>query len=958
MNLCCCCYGSASPGNGSSNLCYSRRYSSSFFARIDDFFLLLPPSSSRVHPGFKLKYGNSYSVISMTNPNNRPGISLPLLLKTLESQPVEDFTNEMIDSLVTDLTPKEQTVLLKKQRGWMRALHLFRRMKSAMDYPPNPIHYNVILRTLGKAGRWDELRLCWVEMAKDGVFPTNSTYATLMDIYGKAGLVKEALLWLKHMKSRGLFPDEVSMNTAMQILKDARHFDLGERFFRDWCAGKLELEWLDFISDGFVDSAVISPKHFLLTELFKSGGRGPVSQIASSQDKGPQKPKRAATYNTLIDLYGKAGRLEDASEAFSEMLRSGVIPDTLTFNTMINICCCNGRLLEAESLLSKMEERGVQPDTKTFNIFMTYHASNGDANNVLRSHRKIREYRLHPDVVSYRIILQTLCKMKMVSEVEAVLVEIMESGCRVDEQSIPVVTKMYISEGLLDKAFIFLEKHCSSGDISSKNCAAIIDLYAEKGFWKEAEDVFMRKRNLGCKMDVLEHNVMIKAYGKCRLYDKGLELFEMMRCTGPSPDECTYNSVIQMVAGGDSPGKAKEILSQMRRSGFIPRCESYSAIIASYGRDGELSDAEEIFREMKAMGVEPNEIVYGSLIDAFAESGRINEAVEYYRMMEKSGVTTNHIVLTSMIKAYSKVSRWKEAEVLYAMMKNSLEGPDVIASNCMINLFADLGMVHEAKSIFDDLRRSGNADGVSYATMMYLYKSIGMLEEATYLAQEIQQSGLLTNCSSYNSVMASYADYGKLKDCGELLYQMLSRKMLPDDSIFKTIFNVLKKGGLPSEAISQLESSYTEGKSHARQAVIASLFSVVGLHGFALKSCESFLSSDVELESFAYNAAIGAYGAAGEVDKALNLYLRMQDEGLGPDIVTYVNLASCYGKARMIEGLKRIYSLLKYEEIEPSESLYRALIHAYKEAGRGDLAQLVDQDMRFNAQYDIQVKDE
>ncbi|EHA8587389.1 putative Pentatricopeptide repeat-containing protein [Cocos nucifera] len=259
-----------------------------------------------------------------------------------------------------------------------------------------------------------------------------------------------------------------------------------------------------------------------------------------------------------------------------------------------------------------------------------------------------------------------------------------------------------------------------------------------------------------------------------------------------------------------------------------------------------------------------------------------------------------------------------------------------------------LGMVSEAKLIFDDLIRNGQADGVSYATMMYLDQSRGMLDEANDVAEALQKSGLLTDPASYNSVMASYVVSGKLRECAELLHQMLAQRMLPDASTFKTLFTVLKKGGIPSEAVLQLESLYNEGRPYARQVIITSLFSVVGLHAFALESCDAFVSAEVALDFFAYNVAIYAYGALGEVDKTLNLFMRMQDDGLKPDIVTYIFLAGCYGKAGMVEGLRHIYGLLKYGEIEPNASLWKTLIDVYEDAGKHDLAKMVDQEMRFS----------
>ncbi|KAJ4975427.1 hypothetical protein NE237_000533 [Protea cynaroides] len=861
--------------------------------------------------------------------------------------------HEILNSWVGKFSPKEQTVILKEQRDWDRVLLVFRWMKSQKDYVPNVIHYNVVLRSLGRAQRWDELRLCWIEMAKDGVLPTNNTYGMLVDVYGKAGLVKEALLWLRHMRVRGLFPDEITMSTVVRILKEAEEFDLAERFFKEWCAGQVNLDRLDLdtISDSVSGLDPISLKHFLSTELFKAGSRIPTSKIVSSAaavESSVQKPRLAATYNTLIDLYGKAGRLKDAADAFAEMLKAGVEPDIFTFNTMIFTCGAHGHLSEAEALLNKMEERGISPDTKTYNIFLSLYANVGDISAALNCYRKIREVGLFPDTVTHRAVLHVLCKKNMVQEVESVIEEMDKFGLHIDENSLPVIMRMYIDKGFIDRAVVLLEKYQSNGVISSKTFAAVIDAFAEKGLWEEAEAVFSgNKDTTGHKKDVLQYNVMIKAYGKAKLYDGALSLFRNMRSNGTWPDEITYNSLIQMLSGGDLVDQARELLAEMQEAGFKPRCATFSAVIASYARLGQVFDAVNVYKEMDKAGIEPNEVVYGSLINGFAEARKVDEAFHYFHVMEESGIPVNHIVLTSLIKACRKVGCLEEAQKLYEKMKDLEGGPDIVASNSMINLYADLGVVSEAKLIFDNLRQKGYANGASFATMIYLYKSMGMLDEAIDIAHEMQLSGLLRDCPAFNTVMASYATNGQLRECGELLHQMVTQEILPDSGTFNIMFTVLKKGDLPVEAVMQLQSSYSEGKPYSRQAIIACVFSTVALHAFALEACESFTKAEVCLDSSIYNVAIYIYGSSGEVNKALNIFMKMQDEGLEPDIVTFIHLAGCYGKAGMVEGVKRIYSQLKYGEFRSNESLFKAVIDAYRNANRHDLAEMVCQEMKF-----------
>ncbi|KAJ8568916.1 hypothetical protein K7X08_032653 [Anisodus acutangulus] len=714
-------------------------------------------------------------------------------------------------------------------------------MKSQKDYVPNVIHYNVILRALGRAKKWDELRLCWIEMAKNSVFPTNNTYGMLVDVYGKAGLVKEALLWIKHMKLRGIFPDEVTMNTVVKVLKDAGEYDIADRFYKDWCIGKIELDDLDY--ESIDDSEPFSLKQFLLTELFRTGGRNP-SRVSEFESIG-RKPRMTATYNTLIDLYGKAGRLKDAANVFNEMLKSGAALDAFTFNTVIFICGSHGNLEEAEALLNKTEERGISPDTKTYNIFLSLYANAGKIDRALKWYRKIRGTGLFPDAVTCRAIIQILCKQNMLWEVEDVITEIESLGMYIDEHSLPVIMRMYINEGLIDRAKALFEKCQLNGGLSSPAYAAIIDMYADKGLWAEAEDVFFGRRDKFIqKKAIVEYNVMIKAYGIAKLYDKAFSLFKGMKSQGTWPDECTYNSLIQMFSGGGLVDQATELLAEMQGLRFKPSCSTFSALIASYVRMNRLSDAVDVFGEMSKAGVKPNEVVYESLIDGFAEAGKFEEAMHYFHVMNDSGIQANQIILTSMIKAFSTLGSVEGAKKLYEQMKNLHGGPDIIASNSILNLYADFGMVSEAKMIFNHLREKGQADGVTFATLIYAYKNMGMLDEAIEIAEEMKQSGLLRDCVTFNKVMACYATNGQLVECGELLNEMINRKLLPDGGTFKVLFTILKKGG-------------------------------------------------------------------------------------------------CYGKAGMVEGIKRIYGQLKYELIEPNKSLYDAIIDAYGNAGRYDLADLV-----------------
>ncbi|KAJ1290858.1 hypothetical protein BS78_02G275100 [Paspalum vaginatum] len=733
--------------------------------------------------------------------------------------------------------------------------------------------------------------------------PSNSAYAALADALAKAGSAPGALLLLFHMRARGIGPDEVSMNTFVRILKDEGRYTDALALFHNWCDGRFEVDFLD------LDCVAVDPDgpmQFLLADICDDKFAAATAAGAPALEEGhegPRKPKLVATYNTLIDLYGKAGRLKNALDMFVDMPAIGVMPDTYTCNTLINILGLCGNTEQAKVLFANMVVRGITPDTKTFNAMMTVFASIGDLEGVLKYYHQIQKAGLYADAVSHRIVLQALCERKMAREAEDVIEAILDSGSFVPEQSMPVIMKMYVDIGMLNEANTFFERHCRGKGVSSKNFAAIMDAFAEKGLWEEAEHIFCSERGLENK-DIVEYNVLVKAYGRAKQYDRVSSLLESMEESGVSSDACTYNSLIQMFSVGGFPHRAKKLLNKMKDAGFEPKCETYSAVIRSYSRHCLVPEAIDLFDEMQASGVEPNIVVYGVLIDMFAETGNVKEALHYSNLLEQSGMSPNPVILTSLIKAYSKFNSWKEAQDLYSRMKDMGGGPDIIASNAMLNLYAKLEMVTEAKEIFDSLRRNSCADGVSYSTMVYLYKSMGLLSESIKIAHELQNSGLPSDCASYNAVMACYVAKGDLRDCAELVHQMVVADIPPDASTYGMIFSLLKNGHVSAKEVLLLESAYNAGKKSAKQAIVAFLFSMAGMHAAALDICEQLLRPKGTIDACAYNACFKVYASCGKVEKAFSLFMRMHDLGLKLDTSTCIRLTTCYGKPGASEGLK------------------------------------------------------
>ncbi|KAI3725523.1 hypothetical protein L1987_65313 [Smallanthus sonchifolius] len=727
----------------------------------------------------------------------RYGGCIPAILEALDR--VSDL-DDAFKPWELSLSNKEMTIILKEQEVWQRARDIFEWFKRKGCYEVNVIHYNIMIRVLGKARKWAELEMLSYEMEKNGIEFINSTFGTLIDVYSKGGIREKAMYWLDVMNKKEMEPDEVTMGIIVQMYKSAGQFEKAEEFLKKWLARKS------------------------VTEDITNNSK-PTKVEALSVDRVCLS---LHTYNTLIDTYGRAGRLNDASDTFEQMLREGIVPNTVTLNTMIHMFGKHGQLEEVASLMQKMEQLQIVADTRTYNILISLHCKHDNIIVAKGYFKKMQEASLEPDAVSYRTLLYAFSIRHMVSEAEELVNEMNKRDIEIDEFTQSSLTRMYIESSILEKSWLWFYQFHIQVKMSPECYSANIDAFGERGYILEAEKVFkccQERRN----PTVLEFNVMIKAYGINKKYDEACRLVDSMDEYGVYPDKCSYNSLIQMLASAELPQKATFYLRKMRVSGLMSDCIPYCAVISSFVKLGQLETGVSLFEEMVGFNLEPDVVAYGVLINAYADVGNVEGALHYVNEMEDKGLAVNGVICNSLIKLYTKVGCLKDAEEAYYMLQRLHVGPDVYSSNCMIDLYTEQSMLKPAEEIFEKLRRNGNANEFSYAMMLCMYKKIGSFDEAFEIAKQMRELGLLTYLLSYNHVLGLYASDGRFKEAVTIFKEMIESGVQPNDSTFKSLGVVLMKRGVPKKAVKNLEIMWKNDNQSGLEVWLATLNSVIGM---------------------------------------------------------------------------------------------------------------------------------
>ncbi|CAI8601809.1 unnamed protein product [Vicia faba] len=676
------------------------------------------------------------------------------------------------------LSKREMSIMLKEQVCWERALEIFEWFKKKGCYELNVIHYNIMFLILGKKRKWSLVVCLWDEMKANGVAPVNSTYGTLIDVYSKGGLKEEALGWLQMMQSQGMEPDEVTMGVVVQLYKKAGEFRKAGEFFRKWSRGEpLRVE---------IDHSTVDRLHI--------GNEISYANVCLNPH----------TYNILIDTFGKAGQVRAVYEIFAKMIRQGVVPTTVTFNTMIHLYGNHGRIRKVSLLLQRMEELQCPPNTRTYTILISIYVKYNDINLAAKYLAKMKEAFLEPDLVTYCTLLHAYSIRKMVQEAEELIREMDESGLKIDELTQSALTRMYVESDMLEKSWLWFMRFHLAGNITSSCYSANIDAYGEKGYTLEAEKVFMccKERK---KLSVLVFNVMIKAYGIGKCFDKACQAFDCMEKFGIAANGCSYSSLIHILSRADKPHIAKSYLNKMQEAGLVSDCAPYCAVISSFAKLGQLDTVEALYDEMIKYAVQPDVIIYGVIINTFADAGNVKKATNYVHQMKKAGFSGNPTIHNSLIKLYTKVGYLEEAQETYKLLQSSDQGCSVFSSNCMIDLYTERLMVEQATEIFESLKKDTIANEFSYAMMLCMHKKMGRLDEAIQIAKQMRRLGLITDLLSYNHVLGLYSMDRKLREAKETFKEMIESGIQPDDFTFRALGNLLLNFGVSKQIIGRLE---------------------------------------------------------------------------------------------------------------------------------------------------------
>ena len=385
---------------------------------------------------------------------------------------------------------------------------------------------------------------------------------------------------------------------------------------------------------------------------------------------------------------------------------------------------------------------------------------------------------------------------------------------------------------------------------------------------------------------------LVTAYARCGVLEKAEEVFEQI----PVKDVVSWNALITGYAQHGLASKASKCLKQMKITGIRPDSVTYICILKACSIVGSLEIGEEIDAEVRKQELLQKDVVLGNtLVAMYAKCGALMKAREVFDQLRIQNVVS----WNALIAGYAHCGLGHEALKCFQQMRDDGVCPDSVTYICVLKCCGIIGSLDLGKDIDAEVRKQGllQTDIAIGNTLVDMYSKCGALDKAKEVFQQLPMRDVV----SWNALIAGYIQHGQGDEALGCFPKMQDEGVRPN---LVTYVCILKACG----AVKSLEMGVGIHREVRKQGLLKkevvlgnALVDMYSKCGELKKSREVFEQLPLR-DVISWNALITGYAQHGLGDEALKCFRQMEDEGVHPDIVTYV----CIVKACAIVGSLQI----------------------------------------------------
>ncbi|KAG5244297.1 pentatricopeptide repeat-containing family protein [Salix suchowensis] len=520
------------------------------------------------------------------------------------------------------------------------------------------------------------------------------SWTALMCGHIQNGNPLESLLLFSKMALSGVKPNDFTFSTNLKACGLLNGLYIG-RQVHDTCV-KTGFDTVNVVGNSIID-------------MYSKCGR--INEAASMFEVMPV--RNLISWNAMIAGYTVAGFCKKALVLFRKMQEGEEFLDEFTFTSTLKACSDLGAIKEGNQIHAFLITGGFlySVNTAIAGALIDLYVKCGE----LFMARRVFSHIEEKHVISWTALILGYAQEGNLEESMDLFRQLRESSIQVDGFILSSMMGVFADFALVQQGkqmHAFAIKVPSGVDISVRN--SILDMYLKCGMINEAERLFseMPARN------VISWTVLITGYGKHGLGKEAIRLFDKMQLDGTEPDDVSYLAVLLGCSHSGLVEKGQEYFSRLCSDHRIKaRVEHYACMVDLLGRAGRLKEAKKL---VDSMPLKANVGIWQALLSACRVHGDVELGKEVGGILLglDSENPVNYVMMSNI---YADAGYWKECERIRELIHFFYGGDDMhpltekiheILKEMERRMKEELGYVYRVKYALHDVEEESKMENL------------------------------------------------------------------------------------------------------------------------------------------------------------------------------------------------------------------------------------------------------
>ena len=342
--------------------------------------------------------------------------------------------------------------------------------------------------------------------------------------------------------------------------------------------------------------------------------------------------------------------------------------------------------------------------------------------------------------------------------------------------------------------------------------------------------------------------------------------------------------------------------------------------------------AKQVHDYINQSGMEQNTHVANNLVSVYIKCGELEAACEVFDKLVKKNVFS----WTIMIGGYAKHNHAEKAMKLFNQMCQKGVQPDAFTFSTVLKVCANPSALQWGKEVHAHVRHAGLESNVRVGSaLVHMYAKCGSVDDARVVFERMEDRDMIT----WNVMIGGLAEHGCGREAYELFLQMQQKGIKPDAVTYMNILNACSCTGAV-EWVKQVHRHAREARFESDVRVGSALVHMYAKCG-SLDDARVVFERMEDRDMITWNVMIGGLAEHGCGREAYELFLQMQQEGIKPDAVTYMNILNACSSTGAVEWVKQVHRHAREARFESDVRVGSALVHMYAKCGSLDDARVV-----------------